>query len=498
MIKQRILLTGANGYIGKRLMQVLLEQGHEVIATVRDKRRLDTSSFQAYGTSLKIIEADLLVAPDYDRLPKEIDVAYYLVHSLTHTSDKFADMESRMAELFSKYADTTQLKQIIFLSGISNDDELSEHLSSRNHTEEVLGQSKIPLTVLRAAIIIGSGSASFEIIRDLVEKLPFMIAPKWLSTKCQPIAVRSVLDYLYSVMGKEETYGETYDIGGPDILTYKEMIQGYADVRSLGRTIVSVPVMTPRLSSYWLYFVTSTSYPLAVNLVDSMKNEVVCRDNRIDDIVQVESVSYREALEHALDIIQQDTVLSSWKDAVVNGKLDSRYSDNVKIPEQGCFQDNRQYEFPAENRDTVIQNIWSIGGETGWYSGNWLWEVRGLMDQVIGGVGLRRGRKNKSSLTAGDALDFWRVLLADKDQGRLLLYAEMKLPGEAWLELRISPTEDPSTLVLEQNATFRPKGVMGRLYWYSVLPLHNVVFKGMANGILQTVPAEEIPAEETA
>jgi uncharacterized protein YbjT (DUF2867 family) len=492
----RILLTGANGYIGKRLMKLLLEHGHDVIATVRDKRRIDLSTLPAAGGRLEIIEADLLSEADCAGLPKNVDIAYYLVHSLTNDSSSFAGMEEKMATNFRHYADGSALQQIIYLSGIANDDGLSEHLSSRFKTEGILARSRVPLTVLRAAIIIGSGSASFEIIRDLVEKLPFMIAPKWLATKCQPIAVRSVLEYLYGVIGKEGAYGQSFDIGGPDILTYREMLTGYADVRGLKRSILSVPVMTPRLSSYWLYFVTSTSYTLAVNLVDSMKNEVICRDDRIDDIVRVEKISYKQGIRMALDVIQQDAVLSSWKDAVVSGKLDSHYSDSIRIPEKGCFKDFRSYPFDAAKREQVIENIWQIGGKNGWYAGNWLWELRGLMDQVVGGVGLRRGRKNQRSLSAGDALDFWRVLLADREKGRLLLFAEMKLPGEAWLELKIVPSDKAGELILYQHATFRPKGLLGRAYWYSVLPLHEIVFKGMARGILtrKSLPVPEHPA----
>ena len=404
-----------------------------------------------------------------------------MVHSLDTKDKGFGDLENQTAENFIRYAEKSNAKQIIYLSGIANDNNLSEHLSSRQNVEVILANSRIPLTVLRAAIIIGSGSASFEIIRDLVEKLPIMVAPKWLHTRCQPIAIRNVLEYLGRVLLNPEAFGKTFDIGGPDILSYKEMLLGYAKVRGLRRWIISVPVLSPRLSSLWLYFVTSTSYLLARNLVDSMKNEVVCQNSEVKKILPTDLITYNEALQLAFVKINQNDIISSWKDALYNKSFDKNFLNHSKVPVHGCLMDKRQYIFERD-AGSVFQNIWEIGGDRGWYYGNFLWKIRGYLDKMVGGVGLRRGRRSQADLKPGDALDFWRVLIADKENKRLLLYAEMKLPGEAWLEFKIK--KKGSEHVLYQNATFRPLGLWGRIYWYSVLPFHGFIFRGMAKRII--------------
>jgi hypothetical protein len=367
----------------------------------------------------------------------------------------------------------TAVKQVIYLSGIVNKKLLSEHLKSRNNVELELGKGHFKLTTLRAGIIIGSGSASFEIIRDLVEKLPLMVTPIWLNTKCQPIGVGDVLKFLIGVLLNEKTFDKNYDIGGPDILTYKEMLLGYASIRKLKRRILVVPVMTPRLSSYWLYFVTSTSYKLAVALVNSMKVEVICRNNDLQSILNIETSSYRDSLKRTFLKIKSNGLYSSWKDSYISSELNLNISDKIQTPEYGCLIDERKVIVP--DVQSCIDKIWRIGGQNGWYYASWLWEFRGFLDQMFGGVGLRRGRSSETGLMAGDVLDFWRVLYADKQGKRLLLYSEMKLPGEAWLQFRI---EDNN---LYQTATFRPLGVWGRLYWYLLLPFHNILFKGLAH-----------------
>ncbi len=478
MTPLRILLTGTTGYIGRRLLPVLLEQGHHVFCMVRDQRRLDISDYsEEHRQRTTIIEADLNDPDSLNVLPKDIDLAYYLVHSMSTKAD-FIEMEQENAETFVNYINQTQTKQIIYLSGIANDTGLSKHLNSRKNVETILATSKVPLTVLRAAIIIGSGSASFEIIRDLVEKLPVMVAPKWLNSRCQPIGIRNVIEYLIGVMLKEEAYNQVYDIGGPDILTYRDMLLGYAKIRGLRRWIIQVPVLSPKLSSYWLYFVTSTSFSLAKSLVSSLKNEVVCSDNRIQQLVPTHLLHYDETLRLTLDRIQQRLVISSWKDAIATDTMDHHFLNHVDVPTYGCFIDKRKIDFERP-RQEVIDTIWKIGGDQGWYYANLLWRIRGLIDKFFGGVGLRRGRRNATELKAGDALDFWRVLLADKENGRLLLYAEMKLPGEAWLEFRVRQ----HTVI--QTATFRPLGVLGRLYWYLVLPFHGFIFPGMLRNIVK-------------
>jgi uncharacterized protein YbjT (DUF2867 family) len=471
----KILLTGATGYIGKRLLPILVAQGHEIICCVRDKNRFYAP--KEFLNNIRIIEVDFLKLETLSAIPDDIEAAFYLIHSMSSSADNYDEFERISAENFVQRINQTQVKQVIYLSGIVNDKSLSKHLSSRKKVEDVLNTGKFAMTTLRAGIIVGSGSASFEIIRDLVNKLPVMITPKWLNTKCQPIAINDVLEFLSKSLMNPVTYGENFDIGGPDILTYKEMLLGFAKATNLKRWIVTVPIMTPKLSSYWLYFVTSTSYKLASALVSSMKVEVICNDNRINELLNVKPMSYELALSRALKKVDKDDVVSSWKDSLVSGRFSSNISEYLKVPKKGCFIDRRKKEII--DRRFTIDRIWSIGGETGWYYGDWLWNLRGFIDKLYGGVGSRRGRTNKHDIHSGDALDFWRVLYANKEEGKLILFAEMKLPGEAWLEFKIINN------TLYQSATFRPKGIWGKLYWYSVLPFHGFIFQGMLNKLIE-------------
>lgn len=477
----KILLTGATGYIGMRLLPVLIEQGHEVVACTRDKKRFEI--MESWHDRVTVCEVDFLEEVDSDIFPKDIDAAYYLVHSMSASIGDFAEKESLSAQNFKTYLDATDARQVIYLTGIVNESaNLSPHLESRLNVEEILAQCKASLTALRAGIIVGSGSASFEIIRDLTEKLPVMIAPKWLNTKCQPIGIRNVMQFLTGVLMNEKCFNESFDIGCGEVLSYQEMLQGYADVRNLKRYFFTVPIMTPRLSSYWLYFVTSTSYPLAVNLVDSMKVNVICRENRLQKMLDIELIPYKEAVKMAFRRIEQNMVVSSWKDSFVSS-LDKRtLEENMEVPQFGVYKDRKERVIPAGELPRVLENIWSIGGERGWYYGTVLWKIRGYMDKLVGGVGLRRGRTHRHDIDAGDALDFWRVLIADPEKKRLLLYAEMKLPGDAWLEFKVVKKDGQN--VLKQTATFRPDGLAGRAYWYAVLPFHWFVFNGMISNIL--------------
>ena len=475
----KILLTGANGYIGKRLLPSLIKDGHEVICCVRDKNRFHPS---VQSKNISVLEVDFLKdLPHRDTL-KDIDAAYYLIHSMTSKVSDFSELEVTSAKNFIKLVQGTSIKQIIYLSGITNEEKLSKHLASRKNVEKILSTSGVPVTTLCAGIIVGSGSASFEIIRDLVEKLPVMITPKWLNTKHHPIAVRNIIQYLTGVLLREELYGNSYDVGGPDILTYKEMLLQFADVRKLKRLIISVPVMTPRLSSYWLYFVTSTSYKLAVNLVDSMKIEVVGMPNNLEKLLNIKPIAYKDAVRLAFARIEQNEVVSSWKDSLISSSNNNLLAEHINVPTNGCFTDEREKKI-STSVEQVINNVWSIGGKRGWYYADRLWGIRGFLDKLFGGVGLRRGRTNKNEIYSGDTLDFWRVIVADKPNKRLLLYAEMKLPGEAWLEFKIITINQKN--FLQQTATFRPKGLLGRLYWYSVLPFHFFVFDGMAENIVR-------------
>jgi len=474
----KILLTGSTGYIGKRLLPVLTEQGHHVICCVRDKNRFEKKEY--YNDKISLFEVDFLKEINPENIPVEFDVAFYLIHSMSSSISEFSEFETDCANNFVSFIKKTNCRQIIYLSGIANAPELSEHLLSRKNVEEILKRSEVPVTILRAGIIVGSGSASFEIIRDLVEKLPVMITPKWLNTKCQPIAIRDVIKFLTGVMLNDKCFGGTFDIGGPEILSYREVLLGYAEVRKLKRIIITLPVMSPRLSSYWLYFVTSTSYKLAVNLVESMKIEVVCRNNDLQKMLNIETIGYKKSVELAFEKIEQNMVLSSWKDSLITSSAYGSLSENIQVPEFGCFKDKKEVEI-KNDPEQVIDNVWSIGGERGWYYGNTLWRIRGYLDKLSGGVGLRRGRTNLNRLASGDVLDFWRVIVADRDEKRLLLYAEMKLPGEAWLEFKI--IQKGNKQFLTQTATFRPSGLPGRIYWYLLLPFHFFIFDGMINNI---------------
>ncbi|MCF8323092.1 MAG: SDR family oxidoreductase [Flavobacterium sp.] len=471
----KILLTGATGYIGKRLLPILVNHGHDVVCCVRDVNRFNCPI--EFRKKVAVIEVDFLKNETLDSIPFDIEVAYYLIHSMSGGDTNYDELELKSAENFVSKMNKINVKQVIYLSGIVNDSSLSKHLSSRKKVEETLFGGKFATTTLRAGIIVGSGSASFEIIRDLVNKLPLMITPKWLNTRCQPIAISDVLDFLLKSLRNPLLYNKSFDIGGPDILTYKQMLLGFAKAKNLKRWIFTVPIMSPKISSYWLYFVTSTSYKLAAALVSSMKVEVVCKDAEINDLLGVKTISYENALLRALNKVKEDKVASSWKDSLISSRIENTISTFLKVPKKGCYIDRRKKEII--NKEYTLEKIWSIGGEKGWYYANWLWNFRGFIDRLVGGVGTRRGRTNQYEIHSGDALDFWRVLYADKEEGKLVLYAEMKLPGEAWLEFKIINN------ILYQAATFKPKGFWGKMYWYSVLPFHGFIFNGMLNKLIR-------------
>lgn len=471
----RVLITGANGYIGKRLIPVMIDREFDVVCCVRDKKRLFIEP--SLLEQIDVREVDFLQEKTLDNLPTDIDIAFYLIHSMSSSISDFQSLEEKAAENFVNYIETTQARQIIYLTGIANDkSKLSQHMQSRLNVEHILQRSKAATTILRAGIIVGSGSASFEIIRDLVEKIPVMITPKWVNSRIQPISIRDVIKFITGVIANKDTYNQVFDIGGPEVLTYKEMMLEYARVRSIRRIIITIPVMTPRLSSYWLYFVTSTTYKLAVNLVNSMKMDVVCRENRLREMLGIKPLTYRKAIELAFERIEHNMVMSSWKDAFISSMSSRKVAEFVRVPSYGCFKDVRVNEI-AVSENKALERVWSVGGQKGWYYATFLWAIRGSIDRIAGGVGLRRGRTNPDEIHPGDALDFWRVIVADKTLKRLLLYAEMKLPGEAWLEFNI----DDGLLI--QTATFRPRGVFGRIYWFGLLPFHKLIFSNMAKRI---------------
>ncbi|MES2503503.1 MAG: SDR family oxidoreductase [Myxococcota bacterium] len=472
----KILVTGATGFIGKRLIVQLLELGHQVygLSRIRGVPILATDN-----PNLHTLYGDLSKKDGKLEVPDDIEAAYYLVHSMAHDVKNLGDHEEKVAKRFLKALEGTACQQIIYLSGITSDSiKRSEHLASRRNVEKVLQTGPVPVTVLRSSIIIGAGSASFEIIRDLTEKLPVMLAPKWVRSLCQPIAIVDVIFYLSNILFKPEAYAQTFDIGGPTVMSFKEVLLRYAKFRNLTRLIVNVPLLTPRLSSYWLVLITSVRYSICSYLVDSMKYDSVCRNHQIQNILPHDCLAFEEALERAFSKISQNEVLSTWMDAwsIKGDNLD--LLNFIQVPKEGCFTDIKQLELKLPN-DAVTKRIWAIGGKNGWYGLNWAWRLRGLLDKIMGGTGLNTGRRHATEFKVGDSIDFWRVVKADKDPCHLILYAEMKLPGEAWLEFKI----DNRSYI--QTATFRPRGLLGRLYWCAMLPFHFFIFGKMAKGLTE-------------
>lgn len=474
----KILVTGATGFVGKRLIICLLDQGHEVYALCRIK---GTKIFAEDKAHLHYIWGDLRNPETLEKFPEDIEVAYYLVHSMSEIVSDLVESESEVAHHFLKGLQNTQVKQIIYLGGIVNDEKkLSPHLKSRLSVERALQKSGIPSTILRASIIIGAGSASFEIIRDLCEKLPVMIAPKWVKTPCQPIAIADVLFYLSSVLLNPDCFNKTFDIGGPEVLTFKELMLNYARFRNLKRWIIDVPVLTPHLSSYWLVFITSVRFSLCSYLVESMKSSTVVQLREIQNILPHPCLSYEEALKLAFQTIAQNEVISSWMDSWEIHGMNPNLEDFVQVPDKGCLKDKRQILI-KDSKEEALNRIWRIGGTTGYYALNWAWHLRGLIDKLMGGVGLNRGRRHPSEIQAGDSIDFWRVLRADKEKGDLILFAGMKIPGEAWLEFKLQ--QENQAWYLVQTATFRPRGMLGRIYWYTLIPFHFFIFRKMAKAL---------------
>ena len=475
---KKVLITGANGFVGKRLVADLLSQGHEIYALCRIK---GAKIFTEEMPNLHYIWGDLRNSDTLKKIPKNIEAAYYLVHSMSDIISNLIDTEMQAVKGFVEALKDSSIKQIIYLGGIINDEKrLSPHLKSRLKVEEALKESGISYTVLRASIIIGSGSASFEIIRDLCEKLPVMIAPKWINSLCQPIAIRDVLFYLSAVLLNEKCMNKTFDIGGPEIFSFKDLMLKYSEFRNLKRWIINVPVLTPRLSSYWLVFITSVRYSLCSYLVESMKTNTIVQKGEIEKIIPHICLTYTEALSLAFQKISQNEVVSSWMDSWEIRGTNPNIENYIQVPTEGCLKDERKVLI-KDSKAAAIERIWRIGGTNGYYGLNWAWQLRGLIDQMIGGVGLNRGRRHPFEIQVGDSIDFWRVIFADKDKGHLILYAGMKLPGEAWLQFNIKQKNEAWFLM--QTATFRPKGILGRLYWYTLIPFHVFIFKKMAKSI---------------
>jgi uncharacterized protein YbjT (DUF2867 family) len=469
-----VAIAGATGYIGGRLVPRLLEAGYAVRCLARSPGKLQGRDW-ASKAGVEILPADLSDPVSLAKSLTGCEAAYYLVHSMTSAGSEYAEQDRRLALTFASAAREAGVQRIIYLGGLGETGpDLSEHLSSRRHVEEALASTGVPVTVLRAAMIIGSGSASFEILRYLVERLPVMITPKWVSTPCQPIAVRNVIGYLIGALKERATAGGVFDIGGPEVLCYREIMRVMAEELGLRqRWILPVPVLTPRLSSYWIHLVTPLSHAIAKPLAEGLKNPVVCREDRITRLIPQELLSVRAAIRAALSKMAGHEVETTWSMA---GPMpgDPDWAGGT------VFRDLREVTIEAPVWAT-FRAVCRVGGGHGWYAADWLWRLRGWMDRLVGGPGLRRGRRDPEMVGYGEALDFWRVVGFERDR-RLALRAEMKVPGEALLEFVIRPL-GVAGCVLQQRALFQPRGLSGLLYWYAVAPLHHVVFRGMLRGI---------------
>jgi uncharacterized protein YbjT (DUF2867 family) len=479
-----IAVLGATGYIGSRLVPRLLEAGWPVRAIGRNPKKLEGRPW-ANDQNVEVASCDVFDPVSLEAALGGCQVAYYLVHSMNPKVGDFASADRQAAQNMVTAAEKVDLQRIIYLGGLGEDSpELSHHLQSRHEVGEILRGGVVPVTVFRAAMIIGSGSASFEILRYLVERLPVMVTPRWVGTPCQPIAVRNVLHYLVACLKSTETAGEVFDIGTPDVMTYRDLMRIYAEEAGLPkRLIIPVPVLTPRLSSYWIHLVTPVPAALARPLAEGLRNPVLCQDRRIRDLLPQDLFDCRTSIRLALEKLRLQQVESSWSDAGKIPPVEWSRSEDPNWAGGTIFSDNRRMLVRATAAE-CWPSVVGIGGKTGWYYADWLWSIRGWMDRLIGGPGLSRGRRDPDHVQAGDALDFWRVL-AVEPQRRLKLVAEMKVPGEAVLELVLTECTDGVTEV-RQYAYFKPRGLLGLLYWYAVLPFHNLVFAGMLRGIARS------------
>jgi uncharacterized protein YbjT (DUF2867 family) len=484
---QRIAIAGATGYIGGRLAPQLLAAGCALRCLVRSPGKLEGRSW-TLDSRVEIRKSDIEDLPSLTRDLEACDAAFYLVHSMMSAGGEYARRDQQLALTFARAAREAEVGRIVYLGGLGETgSNLSEHLSSRRDVEGALASTSVPVTVLRAAMIIGSGSASFEILRYLVQRLPIMITPKWVSTPCQPIAVENVVAYLVGVLSVPETKSGVFDIGGPETLSYSDIMRVMAEELKLPRRwIIPVPVLTPRLSSYWIHLVTPLSHKIAIPLAEGLKNPVVCRDDRITRLIPQKLLNVREAIRAALSQMATHGVETNWSMA---GPMpgDPDWSGGT------VFRDTREIAIDAP-AGAAFRAVCRLGGQRGWHAADWLWTVRGWLDRLAGGPGLRRGRRDPDTLRYGEALDFWRVVGFDQDRC-VSLRAEMRLPGEALLDFRIEQ-HDKTHCILRQTALFQPRGLLGLLYWYAVLPFHRIVFHGMLAGIQHDALriARQVPA----
>lgn len=467
-----VLVTGVTGYIGGRLVPLLLEAGCRVRVLVRDPIRLQGRSWLE---QVDVVQGDVLTPDTLDAALAGIDVAYYLIHSMRGGED-FHERDIRAARNFGAAAERQGVKRIIYLGGLGDTrTELSPHLRSRQETGDGLRESAVPVTEFRAGVIVGSGGLSFEMIRYLTERVPVMVCPRWVYTRIQPIGIRETLEYLVSALKTPESTGQIIEIGGAEVMTYRDMMFGYARARGLRRFMIPVPVLTPRLSSYWVHWVTPIPGDIARPLIEGLRNEVIVRDDLARKLFpDIQPTTFDVAVSRALEKLEASQVETSWADALVSSQPDR--TPTVLSTHEGMFLEQRQQLVKA-TPSAVFQAFNSLGGAKGWLYFNWAWYLRGMLDRLVGGVGLRRGRRHPTDLRVGDALDFWRVEAVEANR-LLRLRAEMKVPGVAWLQFKAEPMEDGTTQLI-QTAFFAPKGLFGLLYWYGLYPLHGLIFSGM-------------------
>jgi uncharacterized protein YbjT (DUF2867 family) len=475
----KILLTGASGYIGSRLLLLLAAKNNEVVAFVRNSSRVSIP--QNIQSQVTIIEGDFLDADSLKKIPQDCEVCYYLVHSMCQNLKTLESLENQCVQNLIQCLKGFPIPpKVIYLGGLHKEAPLSPHLRSRKNVEKALINSGLTYTIFKSSIIIGNESASFSIINDLVDKLPVMIAPKWVKNKTQPISILDVLHYLTKTLKNDKCDNQVFEIGGKEILSYKNMLEILSAEKGLKRRIYTVPLLTPRLSAYWLYFTTQTNHSLATSLVQSLKGESLCEDKRIDEILPHKCQTFKEAVNSSLKD-QKKYNFPSWKDAfITSGFSPYLLSENNKPSKEALkIQAEKIYKGPVT---LLWETIISTGSNKGWFYMNFLWEARGFLDKCLGGVGFNRGNNKSEYLQTGDAIGFWRIVKIDPFNHTLLMRSEMKTPGKSWLEIQITKKEE-HLCSLKVNATFEPEGNLGKLYWTLDQPVHKYLLKGMAKTI---------------
>jgi uncharacterized protein YbjT (DUF2867 family) len=467
-----VLLTGATGYVGGRLLGALESDGVQVRCLVRDPKRLRVRG----ESSTEVLKGDAMNPADLAVAMRGVTHAYYLVHSMAATAD-FVRRDREAATNFAAAAQAAGVSRIIYLGGLGSGDNLSPHLASRQEVGRILRESGVPTIEFRASVIVGSGSLSFDMVRSLVDRLPVMVTPRWVRIRTQPIAIEDVIAYLCKAIGVPLAGSEIFEIGGVDRVTYQDLMLEYARQRGLRRIMIPVPVLTPRLSSLWLGLVTPIYARVGRQLIESLPHETILGDKRAEEVFGVHPMGVRKAVERAIRNEDREFALTRWSDALASvGETKGWGGDAFG----SRLVDSRVVKIPVPP-GAVFRAVSSVGGEAGWYAWTWLWQLRGLLDLAVGGAGMRRGRRDPLHLAAGDALDFWRVEAVEEDS-LLRLVAEMRLPGRAWLQFEIEP-EGSSSCELRQTAIFDPIGLAGLAYWYALFPLHALVFRGLLRGI---------------